>query len=413
MFGPLRIFSVSEGFSRPIETGPYPEGFGTWSETLCKACHLEIAQEWETSMHAKAWHDPAFQGYWKHDDRPQVCLNCHTPLRNQQPDLVTGFHDTRKLDPILAPNPDYDEGLRNEGVTCAVCHVQDGVIVGPYADSIAPHPVRQDKSFLDGGGVCRRCHEVEGKDPGMFYIGPPCGTYAEVQDDPVQGFGCIQCHMPEVERPVAFGGPARKSGRHLWRGGHDPEMVRTAVKIDLDDRSRSGDRGGDLDVELRLSNVGAGVHGSSVRGATRKGHDGLSALRGAGHTFPTGDPDRFVTVTFVLRNTADGRIVRKEAHTLKRRILWRPVILEFGDDRLHAREERSYRFTGRVPRNFDAYRLDVEVAYHLMTERARKKIGYPEDLAIRHVLYSAQLTPGAGAPILDLQSVDADRGEGP
>lgn len=369
LFGPLRIFSVSEGFSHPIVPGPYSEGLATWSQSLCRACHPEIAQEWETSLHANAWHDPAFQGYWKHDERPQICLNCHTPLEDQQPDLVLGFRDSRGMAPILAPNTEYSEGLRNEGVTCAVCHVQNGVIVGPYADSTAPHPVRQDASFLDGGGVCRRCHEVEGKDPGMFYIGPPCGTYAEIPSGSPEGYGCIQCHMPSVDRVVGAGGPVRPSRHHLWKGGHDAETIRQAVSIELKDRSRFKGQKGMVDVELTLSNVGAG------------------------HTFPTGDPDRFVTVTFTLRNATDGSLVKTQTHTLKRWILWRPVILELRDNRLHRGEERTYPFSEKVSGGPGSYQLEVEVAYHIMTEKARDKIGYPADLPIRHTLYSARLVP--------------------
>ncbi|MBI2061000.1 MAG: hypothetical protein HYT87_14635 [Nitrospirae bacterium] len=203
----------------------------------------------------------------------------------------------------------------------------------------------------------------------MFYIGPPCGTYAEVRDDPVQGYGCIQCHMPAVERPVAFGGPVRPSKRHLWRGGHDGDMVRKAVSIEPEDRSRFENGRGTIDVELKLSNVGAG------------------------HTFPTGDPDRFVTVTFTLRNAADGSMVRTQTHTLKRWILWRPMILELRDNRLHPGKERSFRFAERVAGAPGSHTLDVEVAYHLMTEAARRKIDYPADLPIQHTLYSARLTP--------------------
>ena len=66
-------------------------------------------------MHAKAWEDPYFQVDFAYDGSKQICLNCHTPLVNQQEDLVLGFNDADKFDPILKTNPDYDRALRDEG----------------------------------------------------------------------------------------------------------------------------------------------------------------------------------------------------------------------------------------------------------------------------------------------------------
>ena len=40
---------------------------------------------------------------------------------------------------------------------------------------------------------------------------------------------CQSCHMPEVERPMADGGPIRQGRRHLWRSGHDPEQIKSAL----------------------------------------------------------------------------------------------------------------------------------------------------------------------------------------
>ena len=79
--------------------------------------------------------------------------------------------------------------------------------------------------------LCYRCHSVIGG-PAQFYNVGPCGTYAEYEGRywmKERGFICQNCYMPEIERPVAKDGPLRRGRQHLWRGGHDPEMVKQAV----------------------------------------------------------------------------------------------------------------------------------------------------------------------------------------
>mgnify|MGYP002881982299 CR=1 FL=1 len=90
----------------------------------CATCHVEVAAEWSSSIHAAAWTDPQFQAELHKD--PEVgwlCLNCHTPLANQQPMLVTDFANIRA--PVTTPNPHFDAALRDEGVTCLTCCCTD------------------------------------------------------------------------------------------------------------------------------------------------------------------------------------------------------------------------------------------------------------------------------------------------
>ena len=121
---PLNIFVVDERFERPMQVET-PGGIASLRAKDCGKCHREIYREWAGSMHALAWTEPYFQVDFKYDGSLQICLNCHTPLVDQQQNLVQGFRDRDKFDPILAPNPNYDEALRDEGVTCAVCHVRE------------------------------------------------------------------------------------------------------------------------------------------------------------------------------------------------------------------------------------------------------------------------------------------------
>ena len=197
-------------------------------------------------MHSQAWVDPYYQADWRFDGKQQICRNCHTPLDRQQPDKVLGFRDDEKWEPALVENADFDRELQHEGVTCTACHLRDGMILGIIGNTSAPHPVKR----LDNANrVCVRCHVVEGERWDTFFRFPPCGTVAEIQSassiynqaennsdnktgemslQHISELGCVECHMPAVQRPLVEGGVARMARRHLWRGGHDPEMVRKA-----------------------------------------------------------------------------------------------------------------------------------------------------------------------------------------
>jgi len=168
---------------------------------------------------------------------------------------VLGFADKEKWQPILAPNPDFDVVLQHEGVTCTACHLRDGKIVGVLGITDAPHPVSQ----LDNPNrICIRCHVVEGDRWDTFLRFPPCGTVAEINsstadiptpedlqrlmsllnederaqytraiearqspalpgkplepgDADVTRLGCVDCHMPLVQRPLVPGSVARRA----------------------------------------------------------------------------------------------------------------------------------------------------------------------------------------------------------
>src|SRR3989339_1025749 len=121
---PMNIFEVDDRFALPLKA-KLPPGLTSLSAKECGACHQEIYQEWAQSMHAQAWTDPYYQVDLAFDGDQQICLNCHIPLENQQENLVMGFRDAERFDPILQPNPNFDKALQQEGVTCVVCHLQE------------------------------------------------------------------------------------------------------------------------------------------------------------------------------------------------------------------------------------------------------------------------------------------------
>jgi hypothetical protein len=359
---PMNIFVVDEKFERPVPVN-IPEGLNSISAKDCKECHEEIYREWSESMHAKAWLDPYYQVDYIYDGSQQICLNCHIPLENQQENLVLGFKDKERFKPILKPNPNFDPVLRDEGVTCAVCHVKEGKIVGPFKIDDAPHPVIADPEMASGIKFCEKCHVVSGKRWNTFYRIPPCGTVAEINEKNEE-LDCVGCHMPEVIRPLVKGLKARRSGKHLFRGGHHPETVRKSLKVEYK-KELSSDKKKTKYI-FTLTNIGAA------------------------HYLPTGTPDRHLTLELKLLNK-EGKVIKEKNHTMKRYIIWRPVVIDIKDTRLPFNEPRSFAFEVKPESENPPSILDVTVRYHLLDEKQREKIGYENNEPIAYPIYNKRI----------------------
>jgi len=167
--------------------------------------------------------------------------------------------------------------------------------------------------------------------------------------------GCVQCHMPALEHPLAEGGRPRFVRRHTWRGGHDPETVRSALTASFSD---SIDTGGGRIAELMLNNTGAA------------------------HFLPTGTPDRHLTVRLRALD-ASGRVLRETTDTLERTILWRPFIVDLWDTRLAWGERKRY--TLDLPAG--VHTIEAQVRYHLLAESRRKRIGYEPTEPISYLVF--------------------------
>ena len=360
---PLNIFAVSDDFALPVDTARASPDLGGLSAEDCGTCHGEFLAEWKTSMHSRAWTDPYFQADWRFDGGQQICRNCHTPLDVQQEQRVAGFHDADRWRPVLEPNPGFDAALQHEGVTCAACHLRDGAILGVFGDGDAPHPVRRIDS---GNEVCVRCHIVQGERWDTFFRFPPCGTVAEIQAgrgewrgrsgeatvDDARALGCVECHMPLVQRALVDGGPLRPARRHLWRGGHDPEMVRSALDVRFD--PLAGDAGVPRRFRLTLTNVGAA------------------------HYVPTGTPDRHLVLAVRLVDRA-GATVAEQQRLIKRTVMWRPFIVDLWDNRLPPGEPREHEFSFSAGDAQRARAAEATVRYGLVEEKRLRRIGYEPD----------------------------------
>ena len=407
---PMNIFIVSEAFESTISTTDAPELLHTLHAEECGVCHRSIYSEWKTTIHSQAWTEPYFQTDWQFDNSQQICRNCHTPLDRQQPHLVLGFRDKEKWDPILAPNPDFDPGLQHEGVTCAACHLRNGKIVGVQGIQDSPHPVQQ---LDDPNEVCVRCHVVDGDRWDTFFRFPPCGTVAEIRSNPdsrlspadsetlsadqdnvaelrvtasaetptqpghpqgktgeitvadTASLGCVQCHMPLVQRPLVEGGPVRPVRRHLWRGGHDPDMVKSGLQVQFEEAS--GASTATRTFVLTLTNVGAA------------------------HYLPTGTPDRHLTVDLRLLDS-EGRVLKEQSHSLKRTVIWRPFIIDLWDTRLPRWQPRSYELSIPATSSQKPAAVEAIVRYHLLDEKRRKRIGYENKAPIAYEVFRQKLS---------------------
>jgi hypothetical protein len=268
--------------------GPAPARYSRLEASLapesCGTCHPAQLADWRTSTHATSM-GPGIVGQLVEmlatDPRAALaCQHCHAPLAEQAP-----------LRPdTLAANPDFDPALRARGIPCAACHVRgherfgpprrDGTLAGGVPRETLPHGgVTRTPAYL-ASEFCRECHQfapdgyaLEGKLLQDTYNEWKASRFAAA------GVQCQDCHMPDR--------------RHLWRGIHDPQMVRRGLTIRVVEDAPAPGR-----VAARLVVESTGV----------------------GHRFPT-----YVTPIVVLRAElidGAGRVIAgtREEHRIGREV---------------------------------------------------------------------------------------------
>jgi len=209
-----------------------PTGLNSLSAKECGGCHDAIYREWKDSMMGRAWTDPVFQVDFQEQGELYVCRNCHTPLVEQQPELVVGLSSVRPVTAITEPNPHFQPELVDEGVTCVACHLDAGQIVGPHEDVSPPHAWRVG----DVTGSCERCHQMP---PPPFWKLERDVADTHRENERWQALtgrdeGCVDCHMPAVVRPLVAGYPERPGRAHTFVGSWDREMLRSAVSMRIE-----------------------------------------------------------------------------------------------------------------------------------------------------------------------------------
>ena len=233
---------LNKHWQRPIPLqGRPPDRFSPIEASLqpqsCGTCHPLQLADWRASFHAKSM-GPGVKGQLiemiQNDPASALhCYTCHAPLTEQQEKVETGGS--------YPVNQSFEAKLQSGGLVCAACHVRqherfgppkrDGSLASELPRERLPHNgAARTPAFLRSE-FCKPCHQFP--DDGFALNGKLLeNTYNEWKAGPFAqaGVQCQDCHMPDR--------------RHLWRGIHDPEMVRSGVTINLvtdKERYRAGD----------------------------------------------------------------------------------------------------------------------------------------------------------------------------
>ncbi len=370
----------------------------------CGACHIDHLTEWAPSSHALAVHDAQFFAELAKPGQPRwLCLNCHAPTAVQRAERITldtpfaAVGSTETL--AAAVNRDHEPARLGEGIGCAACHVRRdedgrGTVVGPRGSGRAPHRVRVDAAAL--AAVCDRCHAPV-PDPLAYRVSPslPCWftTREELASGPAAGTSCVDCHMPQTQRPVVPGGPVVTLRRHGWAGGGVPKVAAGYASLEA--------RGWRLGVDVSVATDPVVV----------------TLTNTAGHAVPTGDPERFLQV--------EARYEHEDGKVLASDVLRIGQTWDFGDgtaahparrladDRLQAGSTHAW--TPALTPSAEAARLVVEIVHVRVTEANAAALDatsldlalaalwpeFPSDLQasypLRSVVYRAAFSVGPGA----------------
>jgi len=346
--------------------GLAPASFAPLERSLaprdCGACHAVQYEDWRGSIHARSM-GPGIAGQLVEMARrdpagARACLVCHAPLAEQSPLTRTAAG--------LTANPAFDPALQREGVVCATCHVRGHQRFGP-----PPRPDAQGRRVpraqLSHNGAtytgayeraefCAACHQFGPSGPSLN--GKPLeNTYEEWRGSPAarRGLTCQSCHMPDR--------------RHRWRGVHDPEMVKSGVRVTLGldrPRYRPGQR-------LRATVTVASVN--------------------VGHYFPT-----YVTPQVVVRAVLVGTDGQPIPSTVQEGIIGRQVPLDLSREIADTRIPPGGRFVLRYERELDEPGLGLRVTVTV----------YPDHFYTG--FFAALLETGPGGGEADIrEALDATR----
>lgn len=320
-------------WARPLgPQGPLPADLAAQGLSLaprsCATCHPTQFEDWSRSLHSRAM-GPGVMGQLMNlpaqaRSEHQDCLRCHAPLAEQADSLVAALEtpageNRGRIGATTA--------LHEQGLVCAGCHVRKHQWFGPPRrdgsrpvgdGSTLPHRGWKASRAFESPQFCAACHQFN---DGDYALNGKLleNTYREWQASrhAREGASCQSCHMP--------------GRRHLWRGIHDPEMVKQGVEIRADEVAVANGR-----VVARLSVANTGV----------------------GHYFPTYVTPRVVIIGFQLDATGN-----RLKETQQQFVIGRQVSLdlsqEIADTRIAPDARASFDY--RRPRHARATALAWEV----------------------------------------------------
>lgn len=339
---------LTKTWEKAVPHQQIPKGLASLSAEQCGACHQQHYEEWQHSTHSHAWTDLQFQAELKKESSPYLCINCHIPLQNQQPYIVTGLIEGDIYRPVKTPNPHFDAKLQQEGINCASCHVRNNVVIGTTGSTKAPHATKKDPVFLSEK-LCISCHNASA------VVTPTLVCTFETGDEWKAGpyypqKTCISCHMEPVEREVVKGFGKRLSHLHYFAGSGIPK--------------RKGAKTKGLD--------GMAFYPSKLQQSYRIGHEVSYKLmlknQHAGHRLPSGDPERFYAISLELTDEK-GRVVAQQKGRIGEQWEWWPVAKKIADNNLNPKEERTYTLTYK-PRQVQKLTLRARVTKHRLDKKS-------------------------------------------
>ncbi len=277
---------LTKHWQEPVPTqGKAPAHFSSIEASLdpesCAVCHRTQYEDWSSSLHSKSM-GPGVIGQTMEmiqsdPETALLCYSCHAPLTEQHEKVAKNDGRPSRLKrkrhfSVIAPNVSGDKegaaqayktnrsfsaALQHKGLSCAACHVRGHQRFGPpkrdgSIDNSAPaiqlpHGGAVRTTAFEQSEFCKGCHQFAPS--GSALNGKLLeNTYNEWKEGPYaqQGTTCQSCHMPDR--------------RHLWRGIHDPEMVRQGVTIRLALDKKRYQIGEQIRAEISLVNTGVGHH---------------------------------------------------------------------------------------------------------------------------------------------------------
>jgi HEAT repeat protein len=251
--GSLVLVSAFEPTSASAAATPSlaASGHDVMESAFCADCHPAIFAEHQQSTHGRAFSDAEVRlatGRFAHND----CIICHTP----RPIFETG----------VGQNPRRRHYGLEDGSSCMTCHWKPDYDYDSFAGGAqcteAFHP--------EVGSVeaCASCHRNHGTP--YQWERSPLGKAADTT--------CMDCHMAEVERAVAVGGPVRRVKQHVFPGSRSETQVRRAYRYT------------------------AAIEGNTAVITVKN--------KGVGHNFPTELKQRSVESLVIVRNTSGDEVAR-------------------------------------------------------------------------------------------------------
>ncbi len=179
--------------------------------TDCAKCHPDSEMSWQNGPHGNAKSDPIFVAAWTEQGHPAACLTCH----------VTGYNEatgTWKEDGVTCAACHKDEGGNHPKTsmsvdptskTCGTCHTDTRFVAQESWEGSAhykngmdctschdPHnaslkitiDLKDPTSAKDASRLCISCHE----EASMNF---PYSIHNQ------QGITCIDCHLEHLENP--------------------------------------------------------------------------------------------------------------------------------------------------------------------------------------------------------------------